>query len=319
MSLPTSSRFAVLQLVGDYEHKKSKKPPDNEQSSDNKAKPAKLKKEKQKKVMPVDEKTKPEEKPKTVQTKKKLEKKKKKQEEYITEKQWTKWQKKDAELVDGIFEKDLKEALLQSQIEFEKQRGKKEDPKPAEEIKKPKKARKITLQEFMAQSEAKEAKPAKPEPPKTFSFEEIDDRAREIVQKEQYRNMGCSSSGQEVVLKIDDSPKPSPTKETRKNSPESLEAIVAVLKAEVSEWQAKYEGAAKLLEEQSKLINLQLTNSTTESLLKRIDELQKQQVELYHEIGSLHVLLEQERSKNQADGSKIKNAGVKKSVRFSAA
>lgn len=47
----------------------------------------------------------------------------------------------------------------------------------------------------------------------------------------------------------------------------------------------KEEGTSKLLKEQSNLISVQLANPTTVSLLKRINELQRQQLELYLEIG----------------------------------
>ncbi|XP_055707708.1 G kinase-anchoring protein 1-like isoform X1 [Phlebotomus papatasi] len=323
MSFTTSSRFSVLQLVGDNQSKKSKKPPENAENPGKKPKPKKAREKKGPPEVQKPKKPEPEKEQMPTKKQKQLERKLKKKEEHITEKQWSNWQARDAELVDEIFEKDLKEAILLSQIEQEGNRRKKAEAAPAGDEgagKKGKKPKKISLQEFMAKSDGQE--PAKTEgEEKSFSFGEIEERVREIIRKEQYRMIGCSASGPETVIKIDDAPSPNPAdeEEAKERQIEALEASVVALKLEVTEWQMKYEGATKLLEEQSKLISVQLANPTTESLLKRIDELQRQQVELYHEIGNLHVLLEQERSRNQGDGSKIKNGGMKKSVRFSAA
>ncbi|XP_055677851.1 G kinase-anchoring protein 1-like [Lutzomyia longipalpis] len=326
MSFPASSRFSVLQLVGDNQSKKGKKQPESDGGNTNKkAQKPKPKKEREKKPPPDGGKGKKPEPVKeevSARKQKQLEKKQKKREEHITEKQWSTWQAKDAEYVDGIFEKDLKAAILQSQME-EQMRQKEKPAVPQEEDsagKKTKKVKKLSLQEFMSQSGEQSSSTEAPDGGRAFKFSEIEDRVKEIIRREQYRMMGCPVNGPETVLKIDDTPTPSPAEEEDKDRQiAALEASVVGLKMELSEWQMKYEGASKLLEEQSKLISVQLANPTTESLLKRIDDLQRQQVELYHEIGSLHVLLEQERSKNQSDGSKIKNGGVKKSVRFSAA
>uniref|UniRef100_A0A1L8DW56 Putative golgi apparatus n=1 Tax=Nyssomyia neivai TaxID=330878 RepID=A0A1L8DW56_9DIPT len=325
MSIPASSRFSVLQLVGDKQSKKDKKLPDYTEKPERKVqnvqKP-KPKVEKDKKPpQDVTKNKKPDPPKEEVQTKKQkqLDKKQKKRAEHITEKQWSTWQAKDTEYVDDIYEKDLKVALLQSQME-ETSRQKEKTEAPAEDAaaKKAKKAKKISLQEFMSQSGDQNAtKP--PEPEKTFRFSEIEDRVKEIIRREQYRKMGCPLNGPETVLKIDDSPADATEEEAKDNQIAALQASVVSLKMQLSELQMKYEGANKLLEEQGKLISVQLANPTTEALLKRIDDLQRQQVELYHEIGSLHVLLEQERSKNQSEGSKIKNGGVKRNVRFSAA
>ncbi|GAB0091658.1 G kinase-anchoring protein 1 [Sergentomyia squamirostris] len=321
MSFETSSRFSVLQLVNDNNRKKTKKPRESVPVTE---KPCQQKKPKEKRaLMPAEtQKPKTQEPPKDQAKKQKQqEKKQKKKEEFVTEKQWSSWQARDSELVDDLYEKDLKEALLQSKIDYEKDRHKKEDSAPVEDCaaRKTKKNKKISLQEFLASSDGQ--KPTENE--KSFTFEEIEHQVKQILRKEQYRMMGCTSTGRDTVLKIDDTPETDPADEEAKDHLiQSLRATNARLTREVSEWQMKYEGATKLLEEQRKLLSVQLANPTTESLLKSIDELQRQQVELYNEIGNLHVMLEQERSRNQGESAKIKNGGggnVKKSVRFSAA
>ncbi|XP_063216412.1 G kinase-anchoring protein 1-like isoform X2 [Bacillus rossius redtenbacheri] len=223
-----------------------------------------------------------------------------------SQEQWDQWKKKDSEFVDGNFEQQLEQAILLSKLDYEEKkdvydqakRDADEERRPGtgKKSKKPAKPQAMSLEQFNSMGAAPEANAVPLPPPEAATehdpefFDRIKEDAKKAIDHEHSR-------------------------ETRKAREVFNEEVITI--AQFEETLAKKDKAIATLEEeivklkeelqQVKTRNKKLCNILAHGemrdkaeVLVEVDRLQRVRDELSAEVSSLHVQLEQERSKVRA-------------------
>ncbi|KAL1381144.1 hypothetical protein pipiens_013678 [Culex pipiens pipiens] len=239
--------------------------------------------------------------------------------------QWNKWQEKDTEIVETHYEKDLEQALLLSKLDFEANKVKYvQSEREAKAAAKPKKSRPLSLQAFQTKVEKdtsekevqRQRKEEEVEYNRKFTFfEQIDRETKQIIRKEQFKEIMANREYPIEKTGSDDDEKP------EESAPLSeLDVVKAeneALKAELATLRFKYKKICSVLK------SGEMKDKT--DLLVEIEKLKRTQEDMSAELSALYVQLEQEKSKTNAGGSshhdqkgKGDRSGARKSVRFDA-
>ncbi|XP_071964688.1 G kinase-anchoring protein 1-like [Antedon mediterranea] len=229
-------------------------------------------------------------------------------------KQWDSWKKHDENLTEDQFSKDLQEALLQSQLEFEQQRKFLEEVKDVEDSlesqvnkKVKKKPQAMTLKEFQKPPEPSSTDldkihlPSQVEADPLF-FQKVKADATRILNKEHVKKL---KKGQEKKLS-DNARRLQYEDNMEKKEQEllDLENGMEKLKEELTQ--------VKKRNKQLCFILAQGEMKDKADVLKQVEELTTVKDELTEEVCQLHVFLEQERSKVSSLQSEIKKLQERK-------
>lgn len=301
MATAVASRFAVLTIEDDDDNtpqksknqKKKKvetkqsKPPAPAPKSDN----ASVKKKKKKK-------------PDHAEGKKKA-----------TNDQWEQWKQKDNEYVDESYEQDLQQAILLSKLDFEEKKKiydktKKEDEDKKGKKKEKKKAQPMSLEQFNSLDPSQienlatgtsapenEEASGPIEPDQTF-FDRIEEDTKKVLDREQRLEI-CRAREPLAQEAVTISHYKDLLKE-RDNEVLSLKEEVENLKEELLSSKKRYKKFCNLL------ASAEMCDKA--KVLADVERLQKVRDELSAEVSSLHIQLEQERSKVRTLTSELKKS-----------
>ncbi|XP_069677358.1 G kinase-anchoring protein 1-like isoform X2 [Periplaneta americana] len=228
-----------------------------------------------------------------------------------SQEQWDQWKKKDSELVDGNYEQDLHQAILLSKLDYEEKKelyeqlkkdAEEEKKNASKKNKKSNKAQPMSLEQFNSLHSEPVCEPAPTSKPVSEQdeefFERIKDDTKKVLDREQTLELRKAREPfiQEAITiaQFED------TLEKRNKEIKSLKEEVVKLKEELHNVKTR----------NKKLCNILAQGEMKDKaeVLIEVDRLQRMRDELSSEVSSLHVQLEQERSKVRALTSDPKNS-----------
>lgn len=213
-------------------------------------------------------------------------------------KQWEEWQKKDTEYIDENFEQDLQSAILQSKLDYENRK------------------------KNVPQSIQGNDKNSKKKKSKTMSLDQFLEGDKQVAMKEKVNQL--SKNGEDFFESVLHSAKEEVRKEKveakRKERSNNIEEIISLAQCQekLQKEKDKNEILRKELEQARKDIttvkerNKMLYNMLSQGEMKdkatvllELEKLTTVKEELTEEVGRLHKLLEQERSKANVTNSNL--------------
>ncbi|XP_041111686.1 G kinase-anchoring protein 1-like [Polyodon spathula] len=227
---------------------------------------------------------------------------------------WQQWKQRDEQLTSELYETDLEKALILSKLEYEEHKKEYENvgttsPKSKSGGKKDKKKIhqgkdkpvRVSLKDFQTEEnighlnkKQEELKPVTVPTSDDRFFNKLEDDVSKILLKEKRREQLTSFGGIENCASNDQ--EPDVRTEQLKYELEKKDLEIEKLKVVISQWETKYKEVKARNSQLLKMLQLGEMKDKAEILLQ-VDELMNIKQELSTQVNSLHVALEQEKSK----------------------